>query len=92
MMLKKLRASTKSSKNLVTINPPRLATTQSNAADNDAKSHTPAFTREKSHDYEVFLENARNEAKLKEKEMLKAAKEAERRRKEFNMDPWASRW
>lgn len=70
-------------------------TTQSgpaDRADESKKSPEPLITRETSQDYEAFLENAKKEAEAKERAMLKLAKEAERRRKEFNMDPWASRW
>jgi hypothetical protein len=69
-----------------------LTSTQSCPADSDSKSPEQVATRETSKDYEAFLENAKREAELKDREMLRMAKEAERRRREFNMDPWASRW
>ena len=42
-------------------------------------------------DYEAFLERARREAEEEERARLAKAREAERRRKEFSMDPWAGR-
>jgi hypothetical protein len=94
MLFKKFRSSSSSSP--VTkkqVNVQRLTSPQSGPADNDSKkSSARLITRETSEDYEVFLENAKREAERKEKAILRLAQEAERRRREFNMDPWANRW
>ena len=95
MLFKKLRttSSPQTSNKPGSTNLPRLKSTQPASGDNEVdKSSTTVLTRERSDDYEVFLENARKEVELKEKAILKLAKEAEKRRMEFNMDPWASRW
>lgn len=42
-------------------------------------------------DFEKFLEQSRKDAEREEKKKLKELKEAERRRQEVNMSPWASR-
>jgi len=42
-------------------------------------------------DYEEFLEKARKEEERKEKALLRAMQEAERRRRDANMDPWTRR-
>jgi len=39
----------------------------------------------------LFLEKARKDEEKAEKLKLRAIKEAERRRRVFNMDPWASK-
>jgi len=96
MLFKKFRSSSTStsptSKKPVTTNIQRITSAQSNTTENDSKkSPSRVITGETSEDYETFLENARKEAEKKEKAILKMAKEAERRRREFNMDPWASR-
>jgi hypothetical protein len=91
MLFKKFRSSS-TSKKPATPNLQRHSSPQSDPADdNPKKSPAAVVTRETSKDYENFLEKAKLVAELKEKEMLKMAKEAERRRREFNMDPWTSR-
>lgn len=91
MLFKKFRSSS-TSKKPVTTNLQGLSSSQSDPSDgNSKKSTAAAVARETSKDYEEFLEKARLEAELKDKAMLAMAKEAERRRKEFNMDPWTSR-
>lgn len=42
-------------------------------------------------DYEVFLENARKEEEKKEKALEKAIRDADKRRRMMDMDPWAKR-
>jgi hypothetical protein len=92
MLFKKLRSSSSSTlKKPPTTNIQRLSSPQSDAAKNEPKCHAQVITRETSEDYETFLENAKEEAEKKEKAALRMAKEAERRRREFNMDSWASR-
>ncbi|CAG8948651.1 hypothetical protein HYFRA_00001771 [Hymenoscyphus fraxineus] len=44
-----------------------------------------------SDDYQKFIEKSRKDAEREEKRKLKELKEAERRRQEVNMSPWASR-
>ena len=89
MLFKKFRSSS-TSKKPITTNLHGLSPRQSE--DGNCKKPTAAVvTRETSKEFEEFLEKARLEAALKDKAMLEMAKEAERRRKEFNMDPWTSR-
>jgi len=89
-LFKKFRSSSSSTSKKPKIE--RVASPQSDAADAESKKSSARLTaRETSDDYEAFLENAKQEAEAKEKDLLKMAKEAERRRREFNMDPWASR-
>ena len=42
-------------------------------------------------DYQEFLAKAKREEENAEKKRQKDTQEAERRKKEFNMSPWASR-
>jgi hypothetical protein len=42
-------------------------------------------------DYELFLEKAKKDEEKAEKAKLREIREAERRRKEFNLSPWAGR-
>ena len=92
MLFKKLRSfSSPTSKKSPTTNLQRLSSPQSDTAESEPKCPAQVITRETSEDYETFLKNAKKEAEKKEKARLKMAKEAERRRREFNMDSWASR-
>lgn len=90
MLFKKLRSLSSASKKPKI---ERVTSTQSGAVDTESKKSTArVIARDIPDDYETFLENAKKEAGVKEKAVLKMAKEAERRRREFNMDPWASRF
>jgi len=40
----------------------------------------------------MFLENARKEEERKKKAFERLVKEAERKRKNCNMDPWVNKW
>jgi len=71
--------------------PTTLVSSQTKTGENQ-RNPKSVIARETSHDYEAFLEGAKKEAEKKEKAMLKSAKDAEQRRREFNMDPWASKW
>jgi hypothetical protein len=46
---------------------------------------------EEVHDYELFLERARTEEEKREKARQREIKDAQRRRQEVGMDPWARR-
>jgi hypothetical protein len=94
MLFKKLLSSSSSGKKPDPASIPRLSNPSGPADGPDESKETPELmiTRERSRDYEAFLETAKKEADTKEKDILKLAKEAERRRKEFSMDPWTSRW
>ena len=91
MLFKKFRVSSPTSKPPPTTNFQRISPPQSDTVKNEPKSPTQVITRETSEDYETFLKSAKKEAEKKEKQLLRMAKEAERRRREFNMDSWASR-
>jgi len=52
---------------------------------------TAAIGDGENHDYELFLEKARREEEKKERSLLRAMQEAERKRRTGNMDPWAAR-
>ena len=55
----------------------------------------PPFNRDsqdgENRDFELFMEKARLEEEKREKAVLRAAKEMEKRRRNSNMDPWASK-
>lgn len=89
MLFKKLRSLSSSA-----AKKPKIERVASQAGDAEAepkKSSAQMITREVSGDYELFLEKARQDAEAKDRATVRMAKEAERRRREFNMDPWASR-
>lgn len=91
MLFKKLRSFSSSTSKKSKIE--RVTSLRSETADTESRKSTArVIARETSDDYQTFLENAKKEAEAKEKAVLKMAKEAERRRREFNMDPWASRF
>jgi hypothetical protein len=91
MFFKKLRSPSSTSDPASKVQPLTSPPQTASNRETDAKSATQVLMRESSTDYELFLEKARKEAENKDKAVLKLAKEAERRRKEFNLDPWASR-
>lgn len=57
--------------------------------------HAPAANAqeqaEENHDFELFMQKARQEEEKRQKAALQAAKELERRRMNSSMDPWASK-
>jgi hypothetical protein len=59
----------------------RLDTIQQRSTNEDSEAR----------DYELFLEKAREDAEKAEKMKLREIKEAERRRREVNLSPWAGR-
>jgi hypothetical protein len=51
--------------------------------------HTAATEQEECNDYQIFLEQARKEAKKRQDAILTAIEEADRKRRNMNMDPWS---
>jgi hypothetical protein len=106
MFFKKLRSSSKSSKRTKP-GMTRITSTSSSTHDgtvNSKESTSPApMTRldtiqqrptnedSEARDYELFLEKARKDVEKAEKMKLREIKEAERRRREVNLSPWAGR-
>jgi len=67
------------------------------STDSQAETKNPlavvsTVTSQESRDYEMFLENARKEEERKKKAFERLVKEAERKRKNCNMDPWVNKW
>jgi hypothetical protein len=106
MFFKKLRSSSKSSPKSTKSIMTRIASTSSSTHDGtvNSKGSTPTpMTRldtiqqrstnedSEARDYELFLEKARKDAEKAEKMKLKEIEEAERRRREVNLSPWAGR-
>lgn len=87
MLFKSLRRRSTTSKASKPLTPIELATTKQEA-------ESPVITTMNSQecrDYEVFLENARKEEEKKEKALEKAIRDADKRRRMMDMDPWAKR-
>jgi hypothetical protein len=106
MFFKKLRSSSKSSSKSTKPTMTRITSTSSSTHDGtvNSKGSDPApvtrldtiqqrSTNEDSEarDYELFLEKARKDAEKAEKMKLREIKEADRRRREVNLSPWAGR-
>jgi len=64
----------------------------SNVQSTDNQAVVSTVTSQESQDYEIFLENARKEEERKKKAFERLVKEAERKRKNCNMDPWVNKW
>lgn len=47
---------------------------------------------EETNDYALFLASARREEEMRAAMLERAIREADRRRREMDMDPWAKRW
>jgi hypothetical protein len=106
MFFKKLRSSSKSSSKSTKPSMTRITSTSSSTHDEtvNSKGSTPVPTTRldtiqqrstnednEARDYELFLEKARKDAEKAEKMKLREIKEAERRRREVNLSPWAGR-
>jgi hypothetical protein len=93
MLFRKLRRSSS--------DPPKKAPSTGHVRHNSTSGEKASKTKKstvsraatgESDDYEVFLLSAKKEAERKEEEKLRLAREFERRREQFNMDPWSSKW
>jgi hypothetical protein len=50
------------------------------------------MTTQECRDYEEFLESARREEAKKNETLLRGIREADRRRRMMDLDPWAKKW
>jgi len=94
MLFKNLRSRSKSSSKNFKPSIFRIASADSHSqGDVDSKVQSSAvvssMTTEEANDYERFLAKARKDAEKLEKRKLKEFEEAERRKREVNMSPWA---
>lgn len=96
MLFKNLRSRSKSSSKSTKPSIFRVTSSSSHSqGDTDSKAPSSAvvdsMTTEEADDYEKFLAKARKEAEKLEKKKLKEFEASERRKREVNMSPWASR-
>jgi hypothetical protein len=96
MLFKNLRSRSKTSSKSTITKPSifRITSADSHSqGDVDSKVQSSAVvsstTTEEANDYEKFLAKARKDAEKLEKKRLKEFEEAERRKREVNMSPWA---
>jgi hypothetical protein len=50
------------------------------------------MTTQECRDYEDFLERARKEEERQNEALVKGIKEADRKRRMMDLDPWARKW
>lgn len=103
MFFKKLRSHSKSSSKSTKPDMTRITSTSSSAHECTVDSKIPAppliaqlgadgkTPDAEQGDYDKFLEQAKKDAEKAEKLKLKELQEAERRKREVNLSPWAGR-